>query len=768
MTKKISFLFLFVLLATFSSAQSNFTISGSVKDAKNGENLIGATVAVKELPDVGAYSNDYGFYSLTLKQGTYTITVQYLGYVTQTETINLSKNVEKNWEIAPDGVEVDAVEISGKKDNENVTNTQMSAQKLDIQEINKLPILFGERDVLKTMQLLPGIKSAGEGNSGFYVRGGSADQNLVLLDEAPVYNASHLLGFFSVFNSDAIKDLTVYKGGMPAEYGGRLSSVVDIKMKDGNSKNYGVSGGLGLIASRLTVEGPIVKDKGSFLVAGRRTYADLFLKLSSDTSLKKTQLYFYDLNAKANYQLGKKDRIFLSGYFGRDNFNLADRFGFDWGNTTATLRWNHLINNKFFSNTSLIYSDYNYKINIAFSATQGFKVTSGIRDFNVKQDFQYFLNTKNTFKFGLNSIYHTFIPGVITVSDTSSSFNSNTQERRYGWENAIYATSDHTFSEQFNITYGLRFSAFSLMGPGTFYTYDADGAKSDSTKTGSGEILKSYFYVEPRFAGNYIIDEKSSLKFSYSRNVQNMHLLSNSNIGTPIDKWIPSSNNVKPGISDQIAIGYFRNFKNNHFEFSVETYYKWLQNEIDYKAGANIQNPDIEADLLFGVGRAYGLELFFKKRVGKFTGWVSYTLARTERKIIGLNNDKYYQARQNRTHDISLVGMYDISKKWNVSATWVYYTGNAITFPSGKYEVEGVVTNYYTERNGYNMPAYHRLDVAGTWMIKQTDKRESSLAFSCYNAYGRKNAYTLDFDGEKVTKTYLFRWVPSVTWNFKF
>jgi hypothetical protein len=768
MTKKVSFLFLFILLGTLSFAQSNFTISGSVKDGKNGENLIGATVAVKELPDVGAYTNDYGFYSLTLKQGTYTITVQYLGYVTRTQTVNLSKDLNENWEIMPDGVEVEAVEISGTKDNANVVSTQMSSQKLDIQEINKLPIIFGERDVLKTMQLLPGIKSAGEGNSGFYVRGGSADQNLVLLDEAPVYNASHLLGFFSVFNSDAIKDLTVYKGGMPAEYGGRLSSVVDIKMKDGNSKNYGVSGGLGLIASRLTVEGPIVKNKGSFLVAGRRTYADVFLKFSKDTSLKKTQLYFYDLNAKANYQINAKNRIFLSGYFGRDNFNLADRFGFEWGNTTATLRWNHLINNKFFSNTSLIYSDYNYKINIAFTATQGFKVTSGIRDFNVKQDFQYFLNTKNTFKFGINSIYHTFIPGVITVSDTSSSFNSNTQERRYGWENAVYVSADHTFSEQFNINYGLRFSAFSLTGPGTFYSYDAEGTKSDSTKLNSGEILKTYAYLEPRFAANYIIDEKSSLKFSYGRNVQNMHLLSNSSIGTPVDKWIPSSNNVKPGIADQLAIGYFRNFKNNHFEFSVETYYKWLQNEIDYKNGANIQDPDIEAQLLFGVGRAYGLELFFKKRVGKFTGWVSYTLARTERKIIGLNNDKYYQAKQNRTHDISLVGIYDISKKWNVSATWVYYTGNAVTFPSGKYEVEGVTTNYYTERNGYNLPAYHRLDVAATWMIKQTDKKESSLSFSCYNAYGRKNVYTLDFDGTKVTKTYLFRWVPSVTWNFKF
>lgn len=768
MTKNLSIFLFFILLGTLSFAQTNFTISGTIKDAKNGERMTGATVAVKEMPEVGAYTNDYGFYSLTLKQGTYTVVIQYLGYITRTETVDLSKNVERDWELSPEGLEVDEVVISGTKDNANVTNTQMSAQKLDIQEINKLPILFGERDVLKTMQLLPGIKSAGEGNSGFYVRGGSSDQNLVLLDEAPVYNASHLLGFFSVFNSDAIKDLTVYKGGMPAEYGGRLSSVVDIKMKDGNSKNYGVSGGLGLIASRLTVEGPIVKDKGSFLVAGRRTYADLFLKLSSDTSLKKTQLYFYDLNAKANYQLGKKDRLFLSGYFGRDNFNLADRFGFDWGNTTATLRWNHLINNKLFSNTSFIYSDYNYKINIAFSSTQGFKITSGIKDFNVKQDFQYFLNSKNTFKFGLNSIYHTFIPGVITVTDTASSFNSNEQERRYGLENALYASADHIFSEQFNITYGLRFSSFSLIGPGTFYTYDADGGKSDSTKVGSGEILKTYYYLEPRFAGNYIIDEKSSLKFSYSRNVQNMHLLSNANIGTPVDKWIPSSNNVKPGISDQVAIGYFRNFKNNHFEFSVETYYKWLQNEIDYKTGANIQDPDIESQLLFGVGRAYGLELFFKKRVGKFTGWVSYTLARTERKVIGINNDKYYAAKQNRTHDISLVGMYDISKKWNVSATWVYYTGNAVTFPSGKYEVDGVVTNYYTERNGYNMPAYHRLDLAGTWMIKQTEKRESSLAFSCYNAYGRKNAYTLDFDGEKVTKTYLFRWVPSVTWNFKF
>ncbi len=775
MKKSTLFISLIFFLLTISiKAQTNYTISGYVKDIKTGEELIGATVFIKELQATGTTTNAYGYYSITIPEGNYTITAQFIGYGPQYIQITLTQNTKQNFNITEKVTELEEVVITSERKDGNITKNLMGVEKINMQEIKNIPVIFGEKDILKTLQLLPGVKSAGEGNSGFYVRGGNADQNLILLDEATVYNASHLLGFFSVFNADAIKDVTLYKGSQPAEYGGRLSSVLDIRMKEGNNKEYSVEGGIGAISSRLKIEGPVSRDKGSFTIAGRRSYADMFLKLSKDSALSERKLYFYDLNAKFNYRINDNNRIFLSGYFGKDVLAFGSQMGVDWGNVTGTLRWNHLFSAKIFSNTSLIYSNYDYNINTTLAGTDG-EIISRIQDYNFKQDFQYFPNTKNKFKFGFNTIYHKIIPGAITTQSDLAISQLNLPHKQ-ALDNALYFTHEYKLSENINFDYGLRFTSFSALGPGDFYTYNALGETIDTASYNNGEFAKSYFSIEPRFAANFLLNEQSSLKASYSRNTQNLHLLSNSTSGNPTDLWIPSSNNVKPEIADQLSLGYFRNFKENMFEFSTEVYYKYLQNQIDYKDGAELRfNENVESQLLFGTGRAYGIELFLKKKYGRFNGWIGYTLAKTEKKIEGINNGSYYPAKQDRTHDISVVGIYEISKKWTISATWVYYTGNAVTFPSGKYEIAGQVVNYYTERNGYRMPDYHRLDLGATWQKKKTDKFESSWNFSLYNAYGRENAYSITFqeDPDDPTKTQavqttLFRWVPSVTYNFKF
>lgn len=775
MKKKGLFILTIFCLFGFSAyAQTKYTISGYVKDVKTGEELIGATVFIKELQTVGTLTNAYGFYSITIPEGDYTVTAQFIGYKPKSIIINLNQNSKFNFTLIEKVNVLEEVVVSAKRQDENITKTQMGVEKIDAKTIEKIPVLFGEKDILKTIQLTPGVKAAGEGNSGFYVRGGAADQNLILLDEATVYNASHLLGFFSVFNSDALKDVTLYKGSQPAEYGGRLSSVLDIKMQEGNNQNFGVEGGIGLISSRLKAEGPIAKNEGSFIISGRRTYADLFLKLSRDSSVNQSKLYFYDLNAKANYRINEKNRIFISGYFGRDVLGFEDRIGVDWGNATGTLRWNHLINDKIFANTSVIFSNYDYNIHTEFGSTEG-DIISRIQDYNIKQDFQYFRNSKNTFEFGLNSIYHNIIPGLITA-ETEYSISELNLPHKYAWENAAYFSHEYKPNNRLGMEYGIRLSTFSALGPGDFYTYNSLGETIDTTTYSSGEFVKTYFNIEPRFAINYIINEKSSLKAMYGRNIQNLHLISNSTSGNPTDLWIPSSKNVKPEIADQISFGYFRNFKNNVYEFSTEVYYKYLQNQIDYRDGAELRfNESVESQLLFGMGRAYGIEFSLRKKYGKFNGWIGYTLARTEKKIEGINNGEYYPAKQDRTHDISIVGIYEFSNNWSLSATWVYYTGNAVSFPSGKYEVAGQIVNYYTERNGYRMPAYHRLDLGVTWQQKKTEKFESSWNFSLYNAYGRENAYSITFQEDpndpantQAIQTTLFRWVPSISYNFKF
>ncbi|KOY86101.1 collagen-binding protein [bacterium 336/3] len=751
----------------FLFAQQKFTISGNIRDKSSGEDLIGATITVKELSGVGAITNEYGFYSLSLPQGKYTLKIFYVGYLEKLDDINLEKNIKMDISLESETA-IQSIEIKETKENENITKTNMGTERLDIKEIAKIPVLFGEKDILKTIQLLPGVKSAGEGNSGFHVRGGGADQNLILLDEAPVYNASHLLGFFSTFNSDAIKDATIIKGNAPAHYGGRLSSVLDVRMREGNNQKFQTSGGIGLISSRLSVEGPIQKDKSSFMISGRRTYADLFLKASPDYS--DYSLYFYDLNMKANYRINENNRIYVSGYFGRDKLGLSEDFGIDWGNKTATIRWNSIVNSKWFSNTSFIYSDYNYEFKISGNGNS-FSNRSEIKDWNLKQEFQFFPNNKNSWRFGFNSIHHTITPSRIENNET----DNQAKQSRFGWENAIYANNTFLASSKFSMDYGLRLSSYSILGEGVYNLYNGD-IKTDSVTLSKGEFGKTYFNVEPRLSFNYIINEQTSLKMGYARNTQNLHLLSNSTSSNPTDQWIGNSYNIKPEIADQVSFGYFKNLKDNTYELSSEVYYKSMQNQVDYKNGADINtSPDVESELLYGIGRAYGLELLFKKKKGRFTGWLSYTLSRTERKIDGINEGDWYVAKQDRTHDISLVGIYQLSPKWSLSGNFVYYTGNAVTFPSGKYNVAGNTVYYYTERNGYRMPAYHRFDLSATYENQRKGRFQSSWNFSIYNAYGRQNAYTITFEDDpnnpartRAVQTSLFRWVPSVTYNFKF
>lgn len=775
--KRYGFLFITLIFASTSLFSQKYTLSGSVKDGDNGEDMIGATVLVQELPGTGTTTNVYGYYSLTLDKGKYTITYQFIGFDPISFNIDLNENITQNVELGTSGLQIDEVVITAERADENVQSTNMSVTKLDPRDVELIPVLFGERDLLKTIQLTPGVKSAGEGNSGFYVRGGGIDQNLILLDEAPVYNASHLLGFFSVFNSDAIKDLTLYKGGIPAEYGGRASSVMDIIMKDGNNKRYGVSGGIGLISSKLTLEGPIVKDKGSFIVSGRRTYADVFLKLSSNETLKNSTLYFYDLNAKANYRFSEKDRLFVSAYFGRDIFGFNNnQFGFDWGNTTGTLRWNHLISEKLFSNTSLILSDYDYKFKLSISDEFGFSVNSGIIDYNIKQDFSWFPNPNHTVKFGLNSVYHTFQPGTIEVEEGTQFFNGDTIPEQYALESGAYIQDDYKVNNWFSLNYGLRYSLFNQLGPGIVKTFDDEGNILTENSYDKNELIKTYGGFEPRISAKILLDGESSLKMSLTRNYQYLHQLSNSTTTSPTDIWVPSSINVKPQIGDQVALGYYRNFLDNQFEFYVEGYYKNLSNLIDYKNGADlVLNENVETELVYGNGYAYGMEVFLKRRTGKLRGWVSYALGRTIRVFDDINDGEAFPARQDRIHDLSVVLMYELSPRWNVSGNFVFYTGDAATFPSGRYKIGEVEVPYYTERNGYRFPSYNRADIGFTYQVKKGKRFESSWNFSVYNFYAKENAFVINFQESEdnpgqneAVQVALFKVIPSVSYNFKF
>ena len=757
----------------FAQQNGTHTLSGFIYDSSTGETMIGANIYVQELAQ-GTSSNEYGFYSLTLQNGEYTIEVSYVGYEKTSKTVDFNISNKLDFSIKSASYNLEEVVVIDKKADENVKSTNMGTSDIVPKEIDKVPVIFGEKDILKTIQLLPGISSAGEGNSGFIVRGGSTDQNLIILDEATVYNASHLLGFFSVFNSDAIKSAKIIKGISGSEYGGRLSSVLDISMKDGSNKQYSAYGGIGLISSRLTVEGPIVEDEGSFIFSGRRTYADIFFPLFGDDQLKNSSLYFYDFNGKLNYKLGENDRIFLSGYNGRDNFSFNDEFGFDWGNTTGTLRWNHIFSEKLFSNTTLLYSDYNYDINIE-DTDQSTTISSGIKDINFEQGFQYYYSTDHTFKFGLNGVYHTFLPGEISVTGQTN-FNSKKIDDNYAIEANAYFSHEWKVTQLFKLNYGARYSSFSLIGEGKVYSFDDEGLLTNTEKFDSGELIKSYNFIEPRISMNYLLDEKSSIKLGYARNTQNIHLLSTASTSTPLDIWQPSTALIKPEVSDLVSIGYFRNFYNNEYQTSIEFYYKDMQNLIEYKNGADIfLNEFIESQLVFGNGWSYGMELYVEKKVGNFTGWLSYTLSSTDRKFDKINDGNSFPARQDRTHDVSLVAIYNLNERWTFSANWVYNTGFAATFPSGKYEIDGQTVNLYTERNGHRMPDYHRLDLGATYYFNRSEENEMSLTFSAYNVYARENAYRITFEENEndpsktqAVKLALFSIVPSITFNFRF
>jgi len=762
----------FSLLPLFAYGQQTYTLNGKISDAETGEDLVGATV-LEVKSGKGTNTNSYGFYSLSLPEGPYSIKVSYIGYESTERTMTLDKNQLLNIEISPSVMALNEVVVSSKRDDINISSAEAGLEKIDLKKVGQLPVLFGEKDVLKSIQLLPGISSSSEGNTGFNVRGGSAGQNLILLDEAPVYSSSHLMGFFSVFNSDALKDVTLHKGGIPARYGGRASSVLDITMNNGNSRNFNASGGVGLVSSRLTVEVPVIQDKMSLIISGRRTYADLVARLLFPDNIIRDdmQFYFYDLNAKLNYTINQKNRLFLSGYFGKDVFELGNDLATGWGNATGTLRWNHLFSEKLFSNTSLVYSSYNYGF---IFGNSGIRLRSGIEDLCIKEDAAWYINPDVTLKYGLNFIYHTFRPGELTIGDTLD-YRVTLREKK-GLEGALYIQSEQKFTSRLSANYGLRFSAFSQAGPGWYYNYNAKNEISDSVFYHSGEIAFPNIYVEPRLSINYMLGEKSSIKLSYCRMAQYLHLLSNSTSGSPTDIWLPSSNNLKPVVVDQLSAGYFRNFLDNGIETSAEAYYKFIMNNPDYEDGAEIIfNEHVESQILIGKGRSYGLELYLKKNYGNITGWISYSISKTENKIDGINNHNWYPVKYNQTHDVSIVMIYKIGHRLSLSGVWNYATGNAVTFPSGKYVINNVAVPYYSARNGYRMPAYHRLDFNLTLNGKNRKKFKSQWDFSVYNLYNRHNAYMITFRESKTVhgateavRLSLFGIVPSVGYNFKF
>jgi len=780
------FLIITMLIPFVIKAQNRFTISGFIKDSLNGETLIGASVAVQGQTK-GISSNQYGFYSITLEEGDYIFVCSYIGYQPKIIRLKLDGNQQLNFNVLPKISLSQEVIVSSKKRDANVKNAQMGKFTLPIEQIKSIPAFLGEVDLLKTIQLLPGIRNAGEGSAGLYVRGGGPDQNLILLDDAPVYNTGHLFGFFSIFNSDAIKNVTLIKGGMPAQYGGRLSSVLDISMKEGNNQKFQVDGGMGLIASRLSVQGPIKKDKASFIVSARRTYIDALTKpfVKSDNQFYGSGYYFYDLNAKVNYRFSEKDRVYLSGYFGRDVFDFVNgkqslKVNIPWGNATGTLRWNHVFNNKLFGNTTAVYNDYNF----TFKAAQNdfeIKLASGIRDVSLKQDFDLYPFTGHKIKFGGIFTYHKFTPSVISGKQDSVVFNPNNAQTKFANEAALYLQDDWEINDKIKINAGLRYSLFQQIGAYKIYTTDDNGNRTDSIVYKKGQAVKTYGGLEPRLTVRYALNDETSIKASVTRNLQYIHLVSNAGTTLPTDIWVPSTYKVKPQVSLLYAVGVFKNYKDNMYETSVEVYYKQMQNQIEYQEGYTPNTlEDTEDFFAFGKGWSYGCELFINKTKGKLTGWVGYTLSWTWRKFDALNFGEKYPAKYDRRHDLSVVGIYELNKKLKLSATFVYGSGNAATLPQRFYIIGGVLTQEYSRINEYRLPAYHRLDLSAILTPKKNENRKwkSEWVFSIYNTYSRQNPYFIYFDqnGSALNGTLtiqakqvsLFPIIPAVTWNFKF
>ncbi|MBK8495193.1 MAG: TonB-dependent receptor [Chitinophagaceae bacterium] len=779
-------IFLFVLGCTQASAQKKYTISGYIKDSLNGETLIGAAITVQGQAK-GISSNLYGFYSITLDEGDYTLICSFIGYRYKAVSLKLTADTRINFEVLPKIYLSEEVVVSTKKRDANVKNAQMGKFTLPIDQIKSLPAFLGEVDLLKTIQFLPGVRNAGEGSAGIYVRGGGPDQNLILLDDAPVYNTGHLFGFFSIFNADAIKNVTLIKGGMPAQYGGRLSSVLDVSMKEGNNQKLQVDAGIGVIASRLSIQGPLKKNKSSFIISGRRTYIDALTKpfIKSTSQFKGSGYYFYDLNAKVNYAFSDKDRIYLSGYFGRDVFDFANgkqslKINIPWGNTTGTLRWNHIFNNKLFGNTTVVYNDYNFTFN-ALQNDFELKLASGIRDLSIKQDFDLYPYTGHKLKFGGIYTYHKFTPSVISGKQDSTVFKPNNAQIKFGHEAALYIRDDWEINEKIKVNAGLRYSLFQQAGPYKIYETDENGNRLDSTVFGRGKAVKTYGGLEPRLTMRYALDDETSVKASVTRNLQYIHLVSNAGTTLPTDIWVPSTYKVKPQISWLYAAGLFKNFKDNMYETSVELYYKQMQNQIEYKEGYTPTGlDDTENSFTFGKGWSYGAEFFINKTKGRLTGWMGYTLSWTWRKFAALNFGDKYPAKYDRRNDMSIVAMYELNKKWKLSAAFVFGTGNAATLPQRFYIVGGILTQEYSRINEYRLPAYHRFDFAATLTPKKNIKRKwkSEWVFSVYNAYNRRNPYFIYFDQSgspfngtleiQAKQVSLFPVIPAITWNVKF
>ncbi|WP_282142926.1 TonB-dependent receptor [Cellulophaga baltica] len=792
-------LFLFVGLFFFSGfSQEKFSLSGTISELKSNETLIGVTIAVPQLA-TGVTTNEYGFYSLSLPEGEYTLEISYLGYKTLSKTISLTQNTKLNLQLEEAAEQLEEIVLVENVEKTDLGTPQMSVNNLAVKTIKKIPVVLGESDVLKAIVLLPGVSNAGEGSSGFNVRGGSADQNLILLDEATIFNSSHLFGFFSVFNPDAIKDIKLFKGGIPSRYGGRVSSVLEIFQKEGNSKEFKANGGIGIVASRLLLEGPIIRDKAAFLIGGRSSYAHLFLPLFDIDN----KAYFYDLNTKLNFKLNDNNNIFLSGYFGRDVFSISDSFVNTYGNAVGNLRWNHLFSDKLFSNLSLIYSDYYYGLKLDFV---GFEWNSGIQNFNLKYDLKHYLNNNLQINYGLNNNYYQFNPGKIVPSSEDSGIVEEQLIQKYANEFAAYIDVEHEITDQLSVEYGLRVSNFNRLGQDEINIYANDNPLNfntdlliyekadpiDINTEGKKKSLKTYTNLEPRLSMSYRLDDNNSIKSSYTRLAQYLHLLSNTSSPTPLDVWTPSGSFIKPQLLDQYALGYFRNIKNGDYSLETEVYYKKIQNRIDYIDGANlIANNAIEQVILNGEARAYGLEVLFRKNEGRFQGWLSYTLSKSEQRTpgrtatetngispleTGINNGAWYNTPYDKTHDISLFGSYEFNEKWNFNANFVFQTGQPTNYPIGQFEYQGLTVPYYGLRNSERLPTYNRLDISATLTpLKNKDRKiKGEWVFSIYNAYNRKNAASINFSNNNETganeavRTSIFGIVPAVTYNFKF
>ncbi|RAV98607.1 TonB-dependent receptor [Pseudochryseolinea flava] len=774
----------FVLLSFTARSQQKVTINGYVKDAANGEELIGVGVYIPQLK-AGTVTNAYGFYAITVPPGSYEIVFSYMGYTPYTYKGELTTNVSQNIEMETEAKVIQEVVVTEKRVDENVFDVQMSRNTVDLARIKKLPALFGEVDIIKNVQMLPGVVSAGEGTSAFFVRGGSADQNLILIDEAPVYDPSHLFGLFSVFNADVIKDSDLYKGGIPPRFGGRLSSILDVRTKDGNNKNFGVTGGIGTLATRVAVEGPLKKEKSSFILSGRRSYADIFLKASGE----ETDIYFYDINAKVNWRQSNKNRFFVAAYAGRDVLKLDDQFGFGWGNMTATFRWNHLFNDKLFSNISVIGSNFDYKLEIE-DEVQGFKWTSNLQELSMKADLSYAISANNELSFGYHLTGRRFSPGEIGPNTEGSMFTELKQQHMYALDHALYIGNQQRVNDQLSFDYGVRLSIFQNMGKGYVYKYedpqDPIGKnRTDTLHYDGWETIKSYVNLEPRVGIRYMFKEGQSLKLSYNRMVQNTHLVSASTVPVPFNTWNPSNYYLKPQIADQFAVGYFRNFKDNMFEASTEVFYKDINNVTDFADNADLFfNEDLSTEYRQGDSWAYGAEFMVNKTSGRLTGMVSYTLSKVERKIPEVNGGKTFDANYDRRNSLNIQAAYDLNPKWTFGASFTYNTGRPITLGSGKWEYGQYNPDIITERNGYRLPDFHRLDLSATLTPKKNANRrwKGQWIFAIYNVYNRKNPFTIytrtkqDDDGniigdgrqKEARLVYLFPILPSVTYNFKF